>query len=248
MSDELPQMALFCDEAGKEPDRYLAVGGLVVTGEDVRMIRAEFARRASDLGVTKEAKWNNTRKSTLDKHLSLAHWAFQLITAGQLRFHCLLVPSQRFNHDLRSDGGKSESLKRMYYQVILHRLGKRHGKTHRLYVYPDKANELRGLEAMKSGLNSDLTKKYACPVDAVKAIDFRESHKEPLLQLNDLLLGAVCYQKNRRFENLDAGHPKASLAGFVLGRSGLVNYETNTSANVKGFTIWNFDSKHLRGS
>lgn len=118
MSDKLPQMALFCDEAGKEPDRFLAVGGLVVTGEDVKMIRAEFARRISDIGISKEAKWNSTRKNTLQKYTSLVHWTFQLITAGQLRFHCLLVPSQRFNHRLRSDGGKSESLKRMYYQVI----------------------------------------------------------------------------------------------------------------------------------
>ncbi|MBK8860874.1 MAG: hypothetical protein IPN48_08105 [Sphingomonadales bacterium] len=101
MTEKLPNIALFCDEAGKEPDRYLAVGGLVVTDEDVKMIRAEFMRRTGDLGLTKEAKWNLTRSSTLDEHRELIHWAFQLITAGQLMFHCLLVPSQRFNHNLR---------------------------------------------------------------------------------------------------------------------------------------------------
>ncbi|MBK6721397.1 MAG: hypothetical protein IPG62_16395 [Sphingomonadales bacterium] len=101
MTERLPNIALVCDEAGKAPDRYLAVGGLVVTDEDVKMIRAEFMRRTGDLGLTKEAKWNLTRSSTLDEHRELIHWAFQLITAGQLMFHCLLVPSQRFNHNLR---------------------------------------------------------------------------------------------------------------------------------------------------
>lgn len=211
------------------------------------MIRAEFLRRTADLGLSKEAKWNTTRSGTLDKYRDLVHWTFQLIAARQLNFHCLLVPSQRFNHALRADGGKSESLKRMYYQLMLHRLGKRHGKTYNLYAFPDKANELRGLEAMMRGLNSDLHRKYGCPPACVKAIEFRESHNEPLLQLNDLLLGAVCYQKNRKFEAEGAGHPKASLAGFVLGRSQLRDYETDTPKTVEGFTIWNFTSPHLLG-
>lgn len=247
MAEKLPSIALFCDEAGKEPDRFLAVGGLVVTSEDAPMIRKEFERRTSDLGLSKEAKWNTTRQGTLDKHRDLVHWTFQLITAKQLYFHCLLVPSQRFNHALRADGGKNESLKRMYYQLILHRLGKKHGKTHNCYAFPDKANELRGLEEMKKGLNSDLRSKHGCPDTPLRAIEFRESHKEPLLQLNDLILGAVCYQKNRKFEADGAGHPKANLAGFVLGRSHLKDYETDTSKNVEGFTIWNFNSPHLLG-
>jgi hypothetical protein len=247
MADKLPNIALFCDEAGKDPDRFLGVGGLVVTSEDARAIRSEFERRKADLGISAEAKWNTTRKSTLDKHRELVHWAFQLIQAQQLMFHCLLVPSQRFNHNLREDGGKSESLKRMYYQLILHRLGKRHGKEFNLFAFPDKANELRGLEDMKRGLNSDLHRKHGCPPACVKAIEFRESHSEPLLQLNDLILGAVVYQKNRKFDAEGAGHPKASLAGFVLGRSGLKDYEAETPRDAKWFTIWNFKSPHLLG-
>lgn len=195
MADKLPGAALFCDEAGKEPDRFLGVGGLVVTSQDARAIKAEFARRKADLGISGEAKWNVTKKSNLDKYRELVHWVFQLIHADQLHFHCLLVPSQRFNHNLRKDGGKNESLKRMYYQLIVHRLGKRHGKVHSLYVFPDKANELKGLEELKRGLNSDLSRKHGCPQDCIKAIEFRESHSEPLLQLNDLLLGAVVYQR-----------------------------------------------------
>lgn len=247
MADKLPGAALFCDEAGKEPDRFLGVGGLVVTSQDAKAIKAEFARKKADLGISGEAKWNVTKKSNLDRHRELIHWIFQLILADQLHFHCLLVPSQRFNHNLREDGGKSESLKRMYYQLIVHRLGKRHGKVHSLYVFPDKANELKGLEEMKRGLNSDLQRNHGCPQDCVKAIEFRESHSEPLLQLNDLILGAVVYQKNRKFDAEGAGHPKASLAGFVLGRSGLKDYETDTPREAKRFTIWNFRSPHLLG-
>lgn len=153
----------------------------------------------------------------------------------------------RFDHQLRDNGGKNESLKRMYYQLILHRLGKKHGKSYRLYALADKANELVGLDTMKKGLNSVLLSKYRCAGNPIKAIEFRDSSTEPMLQLNDLLLGAVCYQKNRRFDAADAGQPKANLAGFVLGRSYLSDYDTDTPKAVEEFTIWNLRSQFLKG-
>lgn len=247
MADKLPGIALFCDEAGKESDRFLAVGGLIVTAEDVPEIRAEFARRLKALDIKSEAKWNNTKKGTLLKYQSLIHWTFGLIELRQLLFHCLVVDFDRFDHNLRPDGGKNESLKRMYFQLILHRLGKKHGKSYRLFAFPDKANELEGLDGLKRGLNSVLGSKYGCTDSPIKAIEFRESHKEPMLQLNDLILGAVCAQKNRRYEAEDAGQPKANLAGFVLGRSKLLNYDVDTPRGADAFSIWNLKSAYLRG-
>lgn len=240
-------MALFCDEAGKESDRYLAVGGLVVSAFDAPIIRRNFERFIRSLNIRSEVKWNKTKGGTKDKYLSLVHYFFGCIDRGQIQFHCLLVDFERFNHDLREDGGRNESLKRMYYQLILHRLGKKHGQTCSLYAFPDKANELTGLDGMKWGLNSTLRRYHGCKGDPVKAIKFRNSETEPLLQLNDLILGGVCYQKNRRFEADDAGHPKANLAGYIMGRAGLLNYNVDTVKSARNFTIWNLKSEHLKG-
>lgn len=246
MIPKTPKIALFCDEAGKDTDRYLAVGGVVVTQEDAPKIRDEFIRRKKLLGFNAEAKWNFTRKSTLPKHTSLVRWAFELIRKRELLFHCLLVDFQRFDHDLRVDGGKAESLKRMYYQLILHRLCKKHGREYDLYAYVDQAKELKGLDLMRHGLNSEADKRYRCN-GALKTIEMRVSDNEPLLQLNDMILGAICAQKNRRFEEVGAGQPKANFAGFVLGRSGLENYDTDTPPSVSDFTIWNLKSDKFKG-
>jgi hypothetical protein len=246
MAAKPPKIALFCDEAGKDTDRFLAVGGLVVTQEDAPIIRAEFNRRKAGLRLNAEAKWNSTRKGTLDKHRELTQWAFERIRERELLFHCLLVDFQRFDHGLRPDGGKAESLKRMYYQLILHRLCKKHGRQYDCYAYVDEARELQGLERLKRGLNSDANRRYECQ-DSLKALEFRVSHTEPLLQINDLILGAICAQKNRRFEDPEAGQPKANFAGYVLGKSGLINYDTDTPREVSDFTIWNLKSQYLRG-
>ena len=241
-----PKLALFCDEAGKDSDRYLAVGGLVVAHADITRIRAEFESRKSRLGITREAKWKLTTKGCLEKHRELVHWTFDLIRKRELLFHCLLVDFVRFDHTLRADGSKQESLKRMYFQLILHRLLKKHGVDSDCYALVDKCNELGGFPKMLVGLNSEANKRYRC-TDALKIIEFRDSEAEPLLQMNDLILGAICAHKNRRFEEEDAGQPKANLAGFVLGRSGLIDYETDTPRSQSDFTIWNLKSDYLKG-
>jgi hypothetical protein len=247
MAEKPQQIALFCDEAGTAGDRFLAVGGLIVSSTDAPVIRRKFEWYRRTQEIRSEVKWNKTTKGTKDKYQALVHYFFECVARNEIWFHCLLVDFQRFDHDLREDGGPQESLKRMYYQLMLHRLGKKHGRDCHCYAFPDKANELTGLDLLKKGLNSELRKRYACNGDPIRAIEFRNSETEPLLQLNDLILGAVCYQKNRRFDADDAGQPKANLSGYILGRTGLLNYNTDTSPAVKNFTIWNLKSRHLKG-
>tara|TARA_B100000678_G_scaffold202221_1_gene170109 strand:+ start:401 stop:1150 length:750 start_codon:yes stop_codon:yes gene_type:complete len=245
MAKNPPKLALFCDEAGKDTDRYLAVGGVIVAHADVKRIRAEFLRRKKAINLTKEAKWNYTKKATLEKHRHLTQWVFELIEKRDLLFHCILVDFDRFDHDLRADGGRAESMKRMYYQLILHRLLKKHGKDYDCYALIDKCNELEGLPKLQKGLNT-ASKGYGCN-NALKAIEFRDSETEPMLQINDLLLGAICAHKNRRFEEPDAGIFKANLAGYVLGQSGLTSYDVDTPKNATHFSIWNLKSDFMKG-
>ncbi|MDP2119654.1 MAG: DUF3800 domain-containing protein [Hoeflea sp.] len=246
MNKKISQIALFCDEAGKETDRYLAVGGLVVDSPNAKDVRQEVTKRFRLLGINKEMKWNSTRNGTKDKYHEMAHYFFELVQSKAIRFHCLLVDFQRFDHSLRGDG-KNESLKRMYYQLILHRLCKKHGKDCDLYAFPDKANELKGLDDFKANLNKTSRERFSYDRDCLRAIEFRDSEDEPLLQLNDVILGAICYQKNRRFEAEGAGHPKANLAGYIMGSAKLKNLNEDTPWHQDSFSVWNLKSQYLKG-
>ena len=246
--DKKPQhIALFCDEAGKNTDRYLTVGGLVVTARGAPIIRKEFTEICSRLQIASEVKWNRTKKGNYEKFREIVNLFFRLLSEGKMNFHCLIVDFARFDHNLRDDGGESQSLKRMYYQLILHRLCKRYGKDSLLYAFPDKAKELRGLDDLKRGLNSDSKLKFRHSGNQLRAIEFRDSMKEPLLQLNDIILGAICYQKNRRNEEAGMGQFKSNLAGYVLGRTGLTDYDSDTPRAKTDLSIWNFNSQYLRG-
>ena len=246
MTNITPKIALFCDEAGKDSDQFLAVGGLIVAHSDVQWIRREFQRRKHELHIPGEAKWSLTTKGKLEKFRSLVNWTFNLIEQRELGFHCILVDFMRFDHDLRSDGGRGESLKRMYFQLILHRLLKKYGRQYDCYALIDKCNELDGFTRFKDVLNRKASDKGYCD-QVLRAVEFRDSEAEPLLQLNDLILGAICAHKNRRFDEPGAGQPKANLAGYVLGKTSLTSYDHDTPLASDGFSIWNLKSEHMRG-
>jgi hypothetical protein len=214
MADKLPQVALFCDEAGKETDRFLAVGGLVITAEATDHVRNEMGRHFRRLGINSEMKWSKTRSGTKDKYQELVHFFFQLLDDNLISFHCLLVDFQRFDHGVRPDGSPQESLKRMYYQLILHRLCKKHPNCD-LYAFPDKANELQGLDRMKAGLNGDSRRRFNLQRDCLRAIEFRNSESEPLLQLNDHSWRGLL-PKKQAVRRAGGGTPK--------GQSGWLHY------------------------
>lgn len=240
-------MVLFCDEAGKETDRFLAVGGLVISADHAPEVRQEANRHLRRLAINSEMKWNKVKRGNVAKYQEMAHYFFQLVEDDILRFHCLLVDFQRFDHGLRDGGSPKESLKRMYYQLMLHRLCKKHGAECILYAFPDRARELKGLEGLKSALNIDSRARFGYRHDCLRAIEFRDSKAEILLQMNDLILGAVCYQKNRRFDDEEAGHAKANLAGYILGKMGLPHYDHDTPRAQEKLSIWNLRSQYLRG-
>lgn len=247
MVEKVKNVALYCDEAGKDTDRYLAVGGLVVPSpQSSRMIAGYFEKLKKKHNLVGEVKWNKAKKGNYEKYRDVVDLVFAMAGDGHLQFHCILVDFQRFDHDLRDDGGKGESLKRMYYQLIEHRLCKTHTDGQLLYALVDKANELDGLDELKAGLNNVCKNKYGHNGEQLRAIEFRDSASEPLLQLNDIVLGAVCYQRNRRNEEAGVGQFKSNLAGYVLGRFGYLNFDGNTPKGHP-MSVWNFDSKHLRG-
>lgn len=247
MTKDIQHIALYCDEAGKDTDRFLAVGGLVLPSPAAsKRVSRMFWHLKHTEGITGEVKWNNTKKGNYEKYRKVVDMVFRLAASGDLQFHCILVDFQRFDHDLRDDGGKGESLKRMYYQLILHRLCRPHSNGQLLYALVDKANELQGLDDLKKGLNSVCKSKYNQSGEQLRAIEFRDSKEEALLQLNDIILGGVCYQRNRRNEEQGVGQFKSNLAGYILGRFGYMDFDSDTPPG-QSMSIWNFSSEYLRG-
>ena len=90
MANVITQMALFCDEAGQETDRFLAVDGLVISSESASRVRDDTQRHFRRLGINSEMKRSKTRRGDVAECQELFYYIFQLIEDEVFRFHCLL--------------------------------------------------------------------------------------------------------------------------------------------------------------
>lgn len=66
-----------------------------------------------------------------------------------------------------------------------------------------------------------------------------DSKECDLLQLNDVILGAVCAARNDRHLIEGGRIAKRALAVHVMEQSGLRTFKNNSPKTVKRFTVWN---------
>jgi hypothetical protein len=89
-------------------------------------------------------------------------------------------------------------------------------------------------------INAAAARDYGLHGSPIKQLISADSKADDLLQINDVILGAVGAARNGK-HLLSAGRAsKRELANLVLSKSGLQSFDINSPRNVTRFTVWNF--------
>lgn len=67
----------------------------------------------------------------------------------------------------------------------------------------------------------------------------KDSKTDDILQMNDLILGAVCAVRNGRHLLAEGRASKRAIAELVLAKSGLSSFDRDSPKTVHRFTVWN---------
>lgn len=248
MNPNLPTLFFYMDESGQTTDRYMCVGGIVINKSRVDEVRTEIERIKHVAGVQSEVKWTNLRKKTLPLYRGLARYFFELLADGKVRFHVIVCDFQNFNH--RKNGGRGQSVSKMLYQLALHKGCIAYGEKAHLHIYPDNGEHADLLMPFHHHMNRASRDHLPierhgllCPALHMEPTD---SASEPLLQLNDIILGAVAYRRNQRNLQPDASDHKKKLAKFVSEQAGSTLFDFNPPTHGSRFTVWPFKGSSLR--
>lgn len=82
-----------------------------------------------------------------------------------------------------------------------------------------------------------MVQKQISPFVAVEPVD---SKKSEVGQLNDIILGAIGFQKNGYHLLAGSRKAKIDLVNFIADRAGLKDLSANSPWGRKRLTIWNF--------
>jgi hypothetical protein len=223
----------------------MVLGGIIIPDDRLARVKESLQKYRLEERMRAELKWSKVTKQYLRKYKIFVDHFFELNSRDCAHFHSLILDSHQFNHRKFNEGNKDLGYYKFLYQLLLHGFGKHYSKNRRgeeckLIVHPDQRNSKYPLDRLRTTLNYSMAKQYAVRTKPFLAIEAQDSKQADLAQLNDILIGAVGFQKNEIDLIAGTQRGKIDLACYIREKAGLSSLKDNTEIGWKRFEIWNF--------
>lgn len=231
------------DEAGISNDRYTVVGGVVMHRNTLVKACQTLAEYREKHNMKAELKWQRVSNQKQTEYEALVDYFFAMNNANHMHFHSIVFDSHQANHHKYNGGDGDVGLSKLYYQLLLHKFVKIYGDKGTLYVRLDHRHSQTPLEDIRRMLNATAARDHNITSGPVKQLVSMDSKACDLLQLNDVILGAVCCARNGRHLLADCRTSKRDMALRVLDKSGLTTFDADSPRSINRFTVWNMRTK-----
>lgn len=231
----LPISDIYIDESSQTAHRYLVLGGIIAKKEIVDDF-AEAVDRARVPELPRgEMKWGKASRSKLPAYQRVIDLFFQPQLRG-VHFHSLVVDTSRQNHARYNQGSRDIGFNKEIYQLAI-KFGRLYPRE-LFHLYLDKRTTTQLPDELRLILNRGIRANHGDTRDwPYRRTQFRDSKDCKILQLVDILIGAVAWTLNGHHLAADASPAKTALATYILGRAGIGNAARDTGMRGK-FTIW----------
>jgi hypothetical protein len=226
-------LEVYVDESSQTKHRYLVLGAVVVRLISSQIINDIIAKARLPELPNNEMKWTKVSKAKLPAYKRVVDAFFD--RSESIHFHSLFVDTTKQDHK-KFNGGDSEiGFNKEVYQLA--------NKVSQLcpndyfHIYPDYRDTKSTPEELRLILNRGAAKRGDPRDWPIRRIQFRDSKDVQLLQLVDILIGAIAFQLNGHDKAPDASAAKVELAKHVMTRAAITDITKGTSRTGR-FTVW----------
>lgn len=237
---------VYCDESRQTNERFMVLGGILVTGQGVEGIEKQIMQCRDDTKMHAELKWGKVGDAKLEEYRAFVDLFFALNKSDHAHFHSMCIDTWKLNHKLYNEGDRETGFYKFYYQLLLHSFGGKYlrgSDDTKLLLYLDRRNTSYKLSKLKEVLNRGIEKTYKVKNQPFVTVEARDSKSSNLLQLADILMGAVGFQKNGYHRQPGAKKSKVSLAEHIAAKVGVDSLANFPQQSGRRFTVWNFRLK-----
>ncbi|MBW9275970.1 MAG: DUF3800 domain-containing protein [Candidatus Thiodiazotropha sp. (ex. Lucinisca nassula)] len=235
---------LYIDETCQNNHHYMVIGGISLPTNRSTYLSNCFDELKSDNNIGGEVKWTKVSKAKLDAYKSFIDGYFSLSNKHQLTFHSIVIDQTKVKHDKFNQGDVETGFSKFIYQLLVSSIGRKYASDHGFNVYLDYRTidkpEAR-LNELKNVMNNGISSRFNINHDPYKRVEFRRSKKETLLQVSDLLIGAIGFHKNGRHLVKRSSAHKISLAKHIASHLRVKTLGANSHFHETHFNVWNFN-------
>lgn len=226
------KLNFYCDESGhleKDQISVMVLGSVWINSEKTSEISRRMREIKKDFGMAEdfEIKWTKVSPGKKDFYLAIIDYFFD---DDDINFRAVVIPDKSKLDHIKNNQDHNTWYYKMYY-VLLRTLINPEAEN---FVYLD-IKDTRGgekvakLHKVLASANADFDRKI------VKRIQQVHSHEVELVQMTDLLIGALSYV-NRGLESNTA---KVAIVNRIRQRSGLsLTRTTLVQARKINILIW----------
>lgn len=234
----LPVLDIYADESCKDNHHFLVLGATIVPTERAGRIRQIIQEERHAERLLREIKWGKSSRCVLPKYKRMVELYFDLLRRGDLCFHALILDAHKFNHRKYNNGCSETGYNKFLYQLLLGVAGKLPDASP-YYVYLDSRTVKHSLDDLRRILNCGARRKTGSD-NVFRRVQFRDSKVCDIIQLNDLIIGAIGAVANGHGERPDASPVRKELSSYITKLAGVRSLAEDTPYRESRFKIWNF--------
>jgi len=225
------QYVIYCDESRHHagPDcRFMAIGGLCVPRARKTELTKATRKLFRELGLGSEVKWNKVSRQYAEAYKRLVDFFF---SDPDSRFRVIVVDQMKFDPE-RHGGDRELGFYKFYYELLVHWLEP--GNEYLILLDFKQNQSAQRYHDLRAALTHRL--KGNAQILDLTVIDSRET---PLVQLCDLLTGAVAAAW---CGSLRSGSAKEELVKHIAGRRGVPTLKTaSISSSFSKFNVFQIE-------
>jgi len=224
---------LFCNTKSiSDNNRYICIGGVWVNSSIREQVKNSIKELQKKHNLFGEFKWKRVTPSKYDFYEELIDLFFSY--DDNLKFRCIVIDAKEIDMKTYNNDDSELGFYKFYYQLLVYWINRQ--DKYRVYTDYKINRKNNRLQELKEILNSKCSDK----VELIQAIDSNESL---ILQLEDVLMGAVAYKYN--FKNDGIAIAKNKIINILESK---LNKELNTSKSRydKKFNIFKMDLRRRK--
>lgn len=226
---------VYCDESCHlltDKKNFMVLGAIYCPKSEVNHIIKDIKKikKQHNLKWTSEFKWTKVSPSTLEFYLDLVNYFF---INPNLRFRAVICDKRKLNHE-KYNQTHDQWYHKMYYEMIRYFIN----SDCSYEIYPDikDTNSYQNFQNVANFLRIKL-KDTNCKT--IKKIQPIQSYEGYILQLADVLIGALQYNKN----GLDTSDAKMKIVNFIKDNV-IEGIDETTPYNKNKFNILVWESNN----
>jgi len=231
---------IYCDESChlypdkiNQDNRFMVLGGIScsVTKKDEVFGRIKSIKKDGRMTNLSEMKWTKVANGKLDVYKDLINYFFD---CSDLSFRAVVIDKEQLNHN-----GFNQSHDEFYYKMYWQMLDWFVEPKNKYNIYLD-LKDTRGSTKIQRLRDVLCSSHHDFDYKIIDRIQEVRSHEIAILQLTDLLIGAISY--TNRYPEGGISKAKNEIVNLIRERS-TVSMQRSTSLGARKFNVFCWEGK-----